>query len=152
MATRQQTLGKKGEQAVHDLVACPRCRRTRHLTPLPANFQCADMICKFCGFLAQVKAVTVRSSRLPDRVLGAAWGPQHEQIMAGIYQPLIIAGFDQSATLASIDYVPAHILAATPSVFEPRKPLSANARRSGWQGFYYNLSRLPTIGIQRLYP
>lgn len=146
MATKQQALGKRGEAAVHDHVACPRCRRVYHLTPLPVNLQCADMICKFCGFLAQVKAVTVRGPDLPERVLGAAWGPQHEQIMAGIYHSMFVARYDATARLLSIDYVPAHILAATPSVFEPRPRLSATARRSGWQGFYYNLGRLPAVG------
>jgi hypothetical protein len=36
--------------------------------------------------LAQVKAVvTLATDQLPDRILGAAWGPQHEQILAGIF-------------------------------------------------------------------
>ncbi|OGO59378.1 MAG: hypothetical protein A2V85_08575 [Chloroflexi bacterium RBG_16_72_14] len=131
---------------------CPRCGKARHLTPLRANFQCADLICKFCGFLAQVKALTLIDGELPDHVLGAAWGPQHEQIVAGIFQPLFLVGFSSGAELLSIDYVPAHILQATPSVFEPRKPLGKTARRAGWQGFLYNISLLPPIGIVRLYP
>ena len=32
-------------------------------------------------------------------------------------------------------------------IFEPRKSLSENARRAGWQGFYYNLER---INLERL--
>ena len=94
MATARQQLGIKGEKAVCDRVPCPRCNKKRHLTRLPTNFQCADVICKFCGFLAQVKATTLADeARLPDRILGAAWGPQHEQITAGIYHGLFIAGF-----------------------------------------------------------
>jgi hypothetical protein len=147
-----QDLGRKGEEAVRTSVACPRCRRNKTLTPLPTNFQCADLICKFCGFLAQVKAVTLDGDALPDRVLGAAWGPQHEQILAGIFQALFIAGFARAGNLVRIDCVPAHILQATPSVFEPRRPLGETARRAGWQGFMYNLSRLPAIGVERLYP
>lgn len=44
-----------------------------------------------------------------------------------------VASFHQ-LQLVRIDYVPAHILQAYPSVFKPRKPLSATAKRAGWQG------------------
>jgi type II restriction enzyme len=119
---------------------------------LPANFQCADLICKFCGFLAQVKATTMAGTELPKVVLGAAWAPQHDQIMAGIYQPLFVVGFGQAGKLVRIDYVPSHILSATPAVFEPRNPLSPTARRAGWVGFNYNLGALPKIGIKQVFP
>lgn len=133
-------------------VACPRCGRRRHLARLPTNFQCADLICKFCGFLAQVKAVTLPtgSADFPERVLGAAWGPQHAQIIAGIFHGLYLVGFSTSGRLVRIDYVPAHVLQSSPAVFEPRQPLSSTAKRAGWTGFYYNLSKLPKIGIQRV--
>jgi type II restriction enzyme len=139
---------------VSEHVACPRCNKRRHLSRLPTNFQCADVICKFCGFLAQVKAVTLPegSSDRPSRLLGGAWRPQHEQIIAGIYHGLYGVGFAPSGTLVWIDYVPAHILQATPSVFEPRRPLSSTARRAGWQGFVFNLDQIPVIGIHRVYP
>jgi type II restriction enzyme len=112
------------------------------------------VICKFCGFLAQVKAVSIPAgtTERPTRVLGAAWGPQHHQIMAGIFHGLYVASFGGGKKLVRIDYVPSHILQATPSVFEPRKPLSETAKRAGWQGFMYNLERLPAIGIHRVYP
>ena len=149
--TPKQEIGYQGESEVRQRVPCPRCRRPRHLTPLGPNFQCADLICKFCGYLAQVKSITVPGDSLPDRILGAAWGPQHEQIVAGIYQPLSIAAFSPLGLLKWIDFVPAHILQACPTVFEPRKPLSASARRAGWQGFYYNLTQLPQVGIKRVF-
>ena len=150
--TARQDLGRKGELAVRTYVTCPRCNKPKTLTLLPQNFQCADMICKFCGFLAQVKAVTLSTNELPKRVMGAAWGPQHEQILAGIFQPLYVAGFDATGVLLRIDFVPAHILQSAPEVFEPRTPLSATARRAGWQGFTYRLDRLPPIGIKQIYP
>lgn len=151
MPTPKQEIGRKGELAVRDHVPCPRCNRARHLTPLPANFQRADLICKFCGFLAQVKATTMSGTDIPKLVLGAAWGPQHDQIIAGIYQPLFVVGFSAAGKLVRIDYVPAHILSATPRVFEPRKPLSSTAKRAGWVGFNYNLAAVPEIGIRQVY-
>ena len=153
MATARQALGLRGEKAVAQHVPCPRCNRRRHLSTLPTNFQCADLICKFCGFLAQVKAVTLKdgSDEFPTRILGAAWGPQHEQIVAGIFHGLYLVGFSTTKRLVRIDYVPAHVLQASPNVFEPRKPLSGTAKRAGWTGFYYNLSKLPNIGIWRVF-
>jgi hypothetical protein len=112
------------------------------------------VICKFCGYLAQVKAVTLAegSEELPARVLGAAWGPQQEQMIAGIFHGLYIVGFARGRRLVRIDYVPGHVLQVSPEVFEPRKPLGPKARRAGWTGFNYNLAKLPAIGIQRVYP
>jgi type II restriction enzyme len=154
MTTTRQQLGAKGEKAVNVHVPCPRCNKPRHLAPLPKNFQCADLICKFCGYLAQVKATTLKdgTSERPPRILGAAWGPQHEQITAGIYHGLYIVGFSTGGKLHWIDYVPAHILQTSPEVFEPRAPLKDTAKRAGWQGFVYNLEKLPPIGIKRVYP
>jgi hypothetical protein len=152
MATSRQKLGEKGELAVSRRVPCPRCNRPRHLAKLQRNFQCADLICKFCGFLAQVKAVTIKGDELPDRILGAAWGPQHEQLIAGIFHGLYIVGFSDTQRLVRIDYVPAHVLQASPQVFEPRAPLKETAQRAGWQGFVYNLAKLPEIGVKRVYP
>ena len=81
----------------------------------------ADVICTFCGHLAQVKATKLPANgELPRRILGAACGPQQEQITAGIYHEMFIAGYaTDETTLVRIDYVPAHILQATPQVFEP---------------------------------
>jgi hypothetical protein len=153
MPTAKQLLGAKGEAAVSKHVNCPRCGRKRHLTRLPQNFQCADVICKFCGYLAQVKALTLAqgSDELPRRVPGAAWGPQQEQMLAGIFHGLYFVGFSSAGKLVRIDYVPGHVLQASPNVFEPRKPLGPNAKRAGWTGFTYNLENLPLIGIQRVY-
>jgi hypothetical protein len=53
--------------------------------------------------------------------------------------------------LVRIDYVPGHVLQASPKVFEPRKPLGPKAKRAGWTGFIYNLENLPPIGIARVY-
>jgi type II restriction enzyme len=99
-----------------------------------------------------VKTFTARELVLPSRILGAAWRPQHEQILAGIFQSLFLVAFSKQGKLLYIDYVPAHILQATPAVFEPRAKLSASAKRAGWQGFTYNMTRLPQIGIVRLFP
>jgi hypothetical protein len=154
MPTARQSLGARGEKAVAEHVPCPRCNRPRHLARLPVNFQCADLICKFCGYLAQVKSTTLEdgAAGLPKRILGAAWGPQHDQIVAGIFHGLFIAGYSPAGHLVRIDYIPAHILQTCPEVFQPRNPLRSTAKRAGWRGFNYNLEAIPTVGIKQVYP
>lgn len=53
MATDKQKLGELGERYVIGNSLCPRCKRARTLKLLPTNFKCADVICDFCGYLAQ---------------------------------------------------------------------------------------------------
>ena len=138
MATEKQKLGDFGEELVAKSVACPSCKKKhRTLRLLPTNFKCADLICDFCGFLAQVKSVSVNDvTVMPKQILGAAWGPQSERMNAGIYFPLYIVLIEKIGTVA-IYYLPTDF--QTEEMFLPRKPLSINAKRAGWQGFMINL-------------
>jgi hypothetical protein len=138
MATPRQELGNRGERLVARLCSCPRCKRLGTLRQLRANFKCADIICDFCGFLAQVKTST-RSDveSLPNTVLGAAWGPMRERLDAGLYFPLFLVlvapnGRDRSIWYLSADH-------QEEKMFVPRKPLSSGAKRAGWQGFKYEI-------------
>jgi hypothetical protein len=91
MATSMQKIGQFGEQRVVSDCACPRCKRSQTLVQLPNNFRCADLICDFCGFLAQVKAARVTDiTKIPSELPGGAWGPQRARMAAGIYFPLYI--------------------------------------------------------------
>ena len=100
---------------------------------LPTNFKCADLVCDFCGYLAQVKtASTANTNKLPKQLLGGAWGPQKERMDAAIYFPLFVVLTSDQKT-CSIYFLPADL--QTHEMFEARKPLSPNAKRAGWQGF-----------------
>ncbi|HWT13228.1 MAG TPA: DpnI domain-containing protein [Allosphingosinicella sp.] len=139
MATAKQELGELGERlVVQHCPACPKCKQKRTLGRLTANFKCADIICDFCGYLAQVKTSTAKDGRTPPkRLLGAAWGPQRKRMDAGIYFPLFLVLVTPSQDRFSIHYLPADL--QTEDLFLPREPLSVNARRAGWQGFNYDL-------------
>ena len=110
----------------------------RTLVRLPTNFKCADVICDFCGYLAQVKASTREDvSVLPDRILGAAWRPQKERMDAAIYFPLSLVLATKDLASFSIFYLATDL--QKPEMFLERKPLSVTARRAGWTGFVYDL-------------
>lgn len=147
MATLKQDLGEWGEQLVAKCCSCPKCKRAKTLKRLPANFKCADLICDFCGYLAQVKTATSKDVTIPpSKVLGAAWGPQKERMDAGIYMPLFLVL--KSATAQAVYYLPVDF--QSPALFIARTPLSDGARRAGWQGFVYALTTLPDGALVRL--
>src|SRR5258705_9779434 len=56
--------GRFGEMIVAKKCTYPKRKRSQTLKRLPNNFKCADLICDFCGYLAQVKASTVRDHEL----------------------------------------------------------------------------------------
>lgn len=141
MATERQALGLFGEERVVKECGCPRCKRSRTLVRLPPNFKCADVICDFCGYLAQVKTATAKTvDVLPKHLLGAAWGPQRERMQAGIYFPLFVVLTTDDRARYAIYYLSADL--QQPEMFKPRSPLKPTARRAGWTGFMYDLSQL----------
>jgi hypothetical protein len=141
VATEKQNLGEMGEKLVASACACPRCKRVKTLKRLPNNFRCADLICDFCGYLAQVKSTRVDDvDRKPDLILGAAWAPQKERMDSGIYFPLFIVAVAKVGKRTAIYYLSADLQDG--SIFEARNPLSATARRAGWQGFLYRLTHV----------
>src|SRR5215510_5572122 len=120
-------LGAFGETLVVKSVGCLRCKRGPGvLKRLPPNFKCADLICEFCGWLAQVKTHTSTDvDVLPPRLLGAAWEPQRQRMEAGIYFPLFIVAADRPSKRSAIHYLPADL--QSPDLFRPRAPLGPNA-------------------------
>jgi hypothetical protein len=134
----RQSLGIFGEQRVARDCACPRCKRSKTLVRLPTNFKCADLICDFCGYLAQVKASKVADvDKLPASIFGAAWGPQNERMAANVYFPLFLVLVAPGAASYAIYYLSADL--QEPKMFKPRNKLSETAKRAGWQGFLYDL-------------
>ena len=135
MKTDKQKLGDFGENLIQKKFDCPKCKKAKTLKKLPVNFKCADIICDFCGYLAQVKTHTVSDIEdFPKRVLGAAWGPQKERMDAGIYFPLFVVLKNQKH--CSVFYLSSDL--QTEEMFIKRKPLSKDAKRAGWQGYYFD--------------
>ena len=137
MPTERQTLGDWGEKLVASRCSCPSCKRLSTLKMLPSNFKCADLVCDFCGYLAQVKTATVADAGvLPKTILGAAWPPQRDRMEAGIYFPLFVVAKEKTSEGWAIYFLSADL--QVPDMFVPRKPLSDTARRAGWQGYLIN--------------
>src|ERR1043166_4599795 len=105
--TARQTRGDYGEAIVVRL-SCPRCKRAKTLKRLPTNFKCADIMCDFCGYLAQGKCRQHDDIEvLLRKWMGAAWKPQAERMEAGMYFPLFIVIVPRQGSNASVWYLPA---------------------------------------------
>jgi hypothetical protein len=135
--TTRQILGDYGE-VVAARLPCPRCKRERTVRRLPVNFRCADIICDFCGYLAQVKATSHTDVDTPPRsLMGAAWAPQKERMDSGIYFPLFIVVANRDRSAHAVYYMSADL--QHPEIFQQRQPLRATARRAGWVGYTLRL-------------
>jgi type II restriction enzyme len=135
--TPHQLLGDYGEVVVARL-PCPKCKRDRTLRRLPVNFRCADIICDFCGYLAQVKATKQANVDTPPRsLMGSAWPPQKERMEAGIYFPLFIVVTNSDRSAHAVYYLPADL--QHPQMFQQRQPIQSTARRAGWVGYRLRL-------------
>lgn len=150
MPTDKQLTGTLGEKLVAKYCSCPRCKRAKTLRPLIQNFECADVICNFCGFLAQVKTTHVKDVHvLPRTLTGAAWGPYSKRMEAGIYFSLYIVLLEKSNPKNyTIHFLPAEL--QEPEMFVSRNPLSETAKRKGWQGFNYDLRKVKPGSIVRI--
>ena len=84
---------------------------------------------------------------LPKQVLGAAWGPQKDRMDSAIYFPLFLVL--KAPAGQAIYYLPTDF--QTPNLFVPRKPLSASAKRAGWQGFMYDLTAIQNNALIKLF-
>jgi type II restriction enzyme len=63
---------------------------------------------------------------------------------AGIYFPLFLVLM--RGRKSAIYYLSADVQKS--DMFKPRKPLSANARRAGWQGFLYVLKNVEAAFVR----
>jgi hypothetical protein len=147
MTTSRQSLGTFGENLVAKKIRCPQClREERTFRLLPVNFKCADLICDFCGYLAQVKTSRVKNvDDVPNQILGAAWKPQVERMDNDIFFSLFLVLIDDNQKSA-IYYLPKKD--QVKSMFLPRKPLSDSAKRSGWQGYLINFESVKHLMIR----
>jgi hypothetical protein len=150
LTTKRQKLGIFGEQCVVRNCICPHCKRAKSLIRLPKNFKCADVICDFCGYLAQVKTATSKHpGAIPNSLLGAGWTVQKQRMDAAIYFPLFLVLVTARTKRYAIYYLPADL--QNRQMFQRRRPLSDKARRAGYVGTKFNLAKMRALFV-RVWP
>lgn len=124
---------------------CIACQSGR-LEGSAANAKARDFECPQCQQSYELKSgQRLDSKRVPD----GAYATMLERIRARDAPTLVLLQYDRSeATTAWLvkKLVAIHPVFLTDAVVEPRPPLSASARRAGWQGCTIRIDRIPPEG------
>jgi len=117
---------------------CVSCE-SEALDQLPTNTPVADFECFVCKRTYQLKG---KNGRFGARIPGAAYKPTIDAIRNARMPDHVFVEYDMRfGTVVFVDAVPGH--AITEDRVVPRRALSAEARRAGWQGCNIFIEGLP---------
>jgi type II restriction enzyme len=119
---------------------CPACESER-LLQSPTNTPAIDFSCPLCGQLFQLESSKTWNSR---KVVDAAYDAMIRAIRADKTPSLLLLHYSPEWIVANMLLVPKMFF--TESIVEKRKPLSLDARRSGWVGCNILLQEIPDDG------
>lgn len=119
---------------------CPACESNR-LSQARANTPAIDFVCPVCNQPFQLKSSKVWDAR---KIVDAAYEAMIGAIRADKAPNLFVLNYSPDWSVANMLLVPRTFF--TESIIEKRKPLSAQARRSGWVGCNILLSQIPHDG------
>lgn len=120
-----------------DELYCPECLAL-HVFPTPTNTKAIDFICVSCGSPYQLKSSRTKFySKVPD----GAYQTMISSIKEGSTPNLMLMVYSPASwAVSDLIWIPAFAL--TEQAIVPRKPLSVNARRSGWVGCNIDLGSI----------
>lgn len=113
---------------------CPSC--LSRLTPAPNNTKVTDFTCD-CREVFELKS---KHGGHGKSVICGEYRTMLKMIEADKSPHFFLLGY-QSAAVRNLLVIPS--FAVTTSCITPRKPLSATARRAGWQGCSLEMERIP---------
>ena len=112
------------------------------LSPYPASTPLYDFHSLDCQEKFQLKA---SRRQFGSTVLDSEYHTALEGVMKDAYPSLILLRYDPVRWMVS-DLEVVHRACITTSSLIPRKPLSASARRVGWEGCLISLASVPVLG------
>lgn len=112
------------------------------LSPYPASTPLYDFHSPDCRENFQLKA---SRRQFGNAVLDSEYHTALEGVMKDAYPSLILLRYDSVRWMVS-DLEVVHRACITTSSLIPRKPLSAAARRAGWEGCLISLASVPVLG------
>jgi type II restriction enzyme len=119
---------------------CPRCAGL--LLICAANTRTKDFDCCDCREPFQLKSCT---KKLDGKFVGAEYSTTMRSIASGQHPSLILLRYSKTTmSVLDVDYV--HRSCITSQCITPRKPLTALARRAGWQGCVLDVNAVPRAG------
>jgi hypothetical protein len=116
---------------------CPRCGCP--LRACAANTRSKDFDCTNCDEHFQLKSST---KALRGKLTGGEYRTTLRSVESGHHPSLILMRYSRvTMTVLDVEFV--HRACITASCLIPRLPLTATARRAGWQGTLFDLDQVP---------
>jgi type II restriction enzyme len=126
---------------VRDWLFCPSCGNA-HITKFAANRPVADFHCTACAEEFELKS---QKRSIGRKLVDGAYRTMQERLAADNNPNLLVLSYDLPRLMVTnVVLVPRQFF--VPTIIEPRKPLSATARRAGWTGCNILLDRVPAFG------
>ncbi len=117
---------------------CPACDSDK-VKKLPENTEVKDFICPSCEETFQLKA---KSRSFGNKVANSEYNTKIKRIKKGLSPNWVFLRYDiKQYTVEELMILPKHFM--TLEAVEERKPLSDDARRSGWKGSNILLNKFP---------
>ena len=108
----------------------------------PNNQPVADFFCCHCNEQFELKST---KSKFCGKITDGAYDSMCRRLAASDNPNLMLLNYDAlTQSVANFLVVPKHFFVRT--MIDPRKPLSASARRAGWIGCNINLNATPAAG------
>ncbi|MDG6985669.1 MAG: restriction endonuclease [Nitrososphaerota archaeon] len=112
------------------------------LSSYPPGTKVYDFYSQDCNEKFQLKS---SASSFSGSILGSEYGTTIRSIMESVHPSLILLQYDRARwTVQNLSLI--HRACITSSCIIPRRPLSATARRAGWQGCIISIASIPEIG------
>lgn len=119
---------------------CPACGLK--LSSFPQGTKVYDFFSPDCKELFQLKSM---AHTFPLRILGSEFRTTLNSVLANRFPSLMLLRYNRASwTVEDLSII--HRACITENCIIPRKPLSENAKRAGWQGCLISLARIPKLG------
>ena len=128
------------EAWVTENVFCPCCGNP-HISKLENNLAVADMRCKKCGEVFELKS---KNGNIGKKILDGAYETMIERISSFTNPELFVLQYSPDYAVTDLTFIPKFFF--VPNIIEKRKPLPPTARRHGWVGCNILYSNIPEQG------
>jgi len=138
--SQSQAVRVMTEDWVKNEIFCPNCGN--FIADFKNNSPVADFYCENCREEYELKS---RKDSMGKKIVDGAYNKMIERLDSINNPSFFFLNYDlQSYKVQNFVVIPKHFF--VPAIIEKRKPLSQNARRSGWVGCNILLSSIPESG------
>jgi type II restriction enzyme len=141
--SKSRIIGEAGEIYIKNNLQCQRCN-IQDFDKCKTNEPSKDLVCNNCGQRYQIKAANSKTKKNDDnsmKIMGGEYSTTINNINQEIdYLIIIYENNTNTYKIKNIYYIKKENI--TTNCIVPRKPLSQNAKRAGWQGCYIMLKNI----------